>query len=121
MESAASISPRGRAASWYTFRAYLEKHLPYSIDESSRKHKNRALNIRNEKEKKKANSHHQHQLVSEHHCDAWVLQFVPVEATPASTVLLCTSDGYIHQASSQHTVCKLANGTLDGEVYHTKD
>lgn len=30
---------QGRAASWYTFRAHLEKHLPCSIDESSRKTK----------------------------------------------------------------------------------
>lgn len=59
------------------------------------------------------------QLVSENHCDAWVLQFVPVEATPAPTVLLRTPDGYTHQASSLK-VCKLANGTLEGEVYGTK-
>lgn len=38
-ESTAFIGPRGRAASWYTSRAYLEKHLPYSIDELSRKNK----------------------------------------------------------------------------------
>lgn len=83
MESAAFISPRGQVASWYPFRAYLEKHLSYGIDESSRKEQtNRTLNIRNEKGKK-TTSHHQLLFIFERRCDAWMSQLIAVQATPA--------------------------------------
>lgn len=119
MESAASISPRGRAASWYTFRAYLEKHLPYSIDESSRKHKNRALNIRNEKEKKRqilttSSNSSLSTTATLGCCNSYPLK-------PRQRPQCCYARLMAILIKPRLNICKLANGTLDGEVYHTKD
>lgn len=83
MESAAFISPKGQVASWYPFRAYLEKHLSYGIDESSKKNKqtNTTLNIRNEKGKKDTTSSYSSKLSDV--AIAQMSQFIAVQATPA--------------------------------------
>lgn len=121
MESAAFISPRGQVASWYPFRAYLEKHLSYGIDESSRKEKtNRTLNIRNEKERKKRQT-----LTTSYYSslsntamlrchNLWLFKL------RQRLTVLRAPDGNAQQASSTQA-CYLAAGTLEaGSLRHEK-